>query len=87
MWEAFIVGLIVVLAVAYVAWALPPAALRLRAARRIGAWGAKPGRPRWLARASMAIEAAARKRAGACSECGAVQSSPAAPSSHRKPGD
>ena len=85
MWEAILVTLIVVLAAAYATWALLPATLRLRVARGMGEWGRKPGRGRWLARASTAVEAAARKRSGACSECSAVAPPPAAPPSSDRP--
>ena len=79
MWQAIIVGLIVVAAAAYVAWALLPAALRLRLAQGIGAWGRQPGRAGWLARAATAVENGARARLGGCSDCGAVQASPKPP--------
>jgi hypothetical protein len=85
MWEAIIVGLLVLAALLYAAWRLSPASLRLRAARGIAEWGRRPGRPAWLSRSATAFEAAARKGAGACSDCSAVQSSPAAPSSRKPP--
>ena len=85
MWEAILVGLIVLLAALYAAWRLSPAGLRLRAARRIAEWGRRPGRPAWLQRASAVVETAARKGAGACSDCSAVQADPSAPSSRKPP--
>jgi len=36
MWQAIVVGLIVLAAVLYAAWTLLPATLRLRAAQRVG---------------------------------------------------
>jgi antibiotic biosynthesis monooxygenase (ABM) superfamily enzyme len=83
--EAILVGLIVLVAVLYAAWTLLPAAARLRLAQRLGAWGRRPGRAAWLQRASTAVEDTARRRAGACSDCGAVQSGPTAPSSRKPP--
>lgn len=77
--EAILVGLIVLAAVLYAAWALAPASARLRVAQQVGAWGRRPGRPGWLQRASAAVESAARKRSGACSDCSAVQGSPRSP--------
>ena len=87
MWEAIVVGLIVLTATLYAAWRLLPARMRLHAARRLAEWGRRPGRPAWVQRASTAVEAATAKGAGACSDCGAVQSSPAAPSSRKPPHD
>lgn len=84
MWEAILVGLIVLAATLYATWRLLPASLRLRTARRIAERGRRPGSPAWLKRASIAVEAAARRGVGACSDCSAVQADPSAPSS-RKP--
>jgi hypothetical protein len=84
MWQAVIVGLIVLAAAAYTVWALLPAALRLRVAQAIGAWGRQPGRPGWLARAATAVERAAKSRLGGCSDCGAVQASPRPPTDRPK---
>jgi antibiotic biosynthesis monooxygenase (ABM) superfamily enzyme len=83
-WQALIVGLIVLAAAAYAVWALLPAALRLRLAQGIGAWGRKPGRAAWLTRASTAVERAARARMGGCSDCSAVQAAPTPPSDRAK---
>ena len=83
MWQAILVGLIVLVAALYATWRLLPASLRLRAAQRMAEWGRRPGRPAWLQRTSTAVESAARKGVGACSDCGAVQSSPAAPRSDK----
>jgi len=85
MWEAILVGLIVLVAILYAIWRLSPAGLRLRTAHRIGEWGRRPGRPAWLQRASTAVDAAARRGIGACSDCSAVQADPAAPSSRKPP--
>jgi hypothetical protein len=87
MWQAIVVGLIVLTAALYAIWRLLPASLRLRTAHRVAEWGRRPSRPAWLQRTSTAVESAARKGVGACSDCGAVQSSPAAPSSREKPPD
>jgi hypothetical protein len=74
--QAILVGMIVFAAALYAAWALAPANARLGLAQRVAAWGRRSGRPRWLQRASTAVEAAARKRAGGCSDCSAVQAAP-----------
>jgi hypothetical protein len=87
MWQAVVVGLIVAVAALYTTWRLLPASLRLRAAHGIAEWGRRPGRPAWLQRASTAVESAARRGVGACSDCSAVQSSPKAPSGHTPPQD
>jgi Family of unknown function (DUF6587) len=79
MWQVVIVGLIVVVAAAYAAWALLPAAVRLRLAEGIGAWARQPGRAGWLARAATAVERGARARLGGCSDCSAVQAAPRPP--------
>jgi len=79
MWQAILVGLIVIAAALYATWTLLPATVRLRVAGRIGEWGRRPGRAGWLQRASMSVEAAARKRVGACSDCSAVQAAPKPP--------
>ena len=84
MWEAILVGLIVLAAALYATWRLLPASLRMRAARRIGEWGRRPGRPAWLQRTSTVVESAARKGVGACSDCGAVQASPTPPGERPK---
>ena len=85
MWEAILVGLIVLAATLYAAWRLLPASLRLRTAHRFAEWGRRPGRPAWLQRASMAVEAAARRGVGACSDCSAVQAGPLQPPSRKRP--
>jgi hypothetical protein len=87
MWEAIVVGLIVIIAALYATWRLLPASLRMRAAHRIAEWGRRPGRPAWLQHGSTAVETAARKRAGACSDCSAVQADPPAPPSRKLPLD
>ena len=85
MWQAIVVGLIVVVAGVYAVWALLPATARLRVAQGIGAWGRRPGRATWLVRASAALERAARARLGGCSDCGAVQATPKPPSPPQPP--
>ena len=87
MWEAIVVGLIVIVAALYTTWTLLPAAVRLRLALRVGDWGRRPGRAGWLQRVSTAVETAARKRAGGCGDCSAVQADPSAPSSRKRPHD
>ena len=79
MWQAILVGLIVIAAALYATWTLLPATVRLRVAGRIGEWGRQQGRASWLQRASTAVETAARKRVGACSDCSAVQAAPKPP--------
>jgi hypothetical protein len=69
MLEAALVGLIVAAAVAYAAWALLPAALRLRAAERIGRWADRAPRRSGLARMAAVLERNARARLGGCSNC------------------
>jgi len=69
MWQTIVVGLIVVAAVLYTAWALVPALLRQRLAGRLGAWGRSSGRPAWLVRATTSVENAATARAGGCHDC------------------
>jgi hypothetical protein len=76
MWQAIIVGLIVLAAASYAAWVLLPAALRLRLAQRLAAWLRRAAAPQWFIRVADALEAGARRRPGACSDCGAVQASP-----------
>jgi len=85
MWQAIVVGLIVVVAGAYTVWALLPATARLRVAQGIGAWGRRPGRAAWLGRTSAAVERAARARLGGCSDCGAVQAKPKSPAPWQPP--
>jgi len=79
MWQAIVTGLIVLAAVVYAAWALMPAALRLRLARRLAAAARRAGRPAWIVRVAVAIERNARRRLGGCSDCSAVQAAPAPP--------
>ena len=85
MWQAIVVGLVVLVATLYATWTLLPAALRLRLAARLGAWGRRPGRTAWLARAAGAIERRAGARHGACSDCSAAQASPKPPDGHTRP--
>jgi len=73
MWEAVVVGLIVAAATGYAAWALCPAATRLRLARRLAGRVRRAGRPAWLMSATAALERGAARRLGACSDCGPVQ--------------
>jgi hypothetical protein len=84
-WQAIVVGLIVLVATLYAAWTLLPAGLRLRLATRLGAWGRRPGRAAWLACAAGAIERRAGARHGACSDCSAVQAAPGPPDDHTRP--
>jgi hypothetical protein len=76
MWQTFVAGLIVVASAAYVLWALLPSVSRLRLARRLAASVRRSGRPRWLVRAGTALERAASRGAGGCSECKAVRPEP-----------
>jgi hypothetical protein len=79
MWQAVVVGLIVLAAAIYVAWALLPAALRLRLARHLAAMARRAGGPTWLVRFADAIEGSALRRLGGCSKCSAVQAAPTPP--------
>lgn len=73
MWEILLVGLIVLVAVAYSAWALMPASVRLRLARAL-AERARARRPDGrFARIAGSVEARARRSAGACNDCGSAQ--------------
>jgi hypothetical protein len=84
MLEALVVGLIVLAAALYAAWALTPATVRARAARRLGAWGRLPGRSAWAASATAALEqAAARRLDSACGNCSAAPR-PAVPGQDEK---
>jgi hypothetical protein len=84
MWQAVAVGLIVLAASSYVAWALLPAGLRLRLARRIAAMTRRAGGPAWLVRFADATEASALRRLGGCSDCSAVQAAPTPPKGRDK---
>lgn len=84
MLESILVGLIVVAATAYAAWALVPGTTRLGLARRLGAWGRESGRPAWIGRATGAIERAVGQRHGGCSGCSSVP--PEKPASREPPG-
>jgi len=79
MGQAIVVVLIVLTAAVYAVWALMPAALRLRLARRFATVARRLGRPGWLVRAAGAIERNARRGLGGCSECSAVQPEPVPP--------
>jgi hypothetical protein len=76
MWQAIIVGLIVMVAVLYAGWTLVPVAIRLRVAQVFATWARRPGRQPWLARIATMLETAARGRHGACSDCGVVPDPP-----------
>jgi len=73
MLQSVVVGLIVLAAVLYAFWALLPAGPRLNLARMLGEWGRAPGRSALFCRAAGAVERAAMKRKGMCSDCGAVE--------------
>ena len=79
MWQAVVVGLIVLAAVLYVAWALLPAGLRLQLARHLAKRVRRTGGPAWLLRLADATEAGALRRLGGCSDCSAVQAAPGRP--------
>jgi hypothetical protein len=72
MGQAIVVGLIVLMAALYAAWALMPAALRVRLAQRFAAVVRRGGQPGWLIRAAVAIERNARRGLSGCGDCGAV---------------
>ena len=84
MWQAVIVGLIVLAATTYAAWALLPAALRLRLARHLAATARRAGGPGWLLRFADAIVDSALRRVGGCSDCSAVQAAPTPPKGRNK---
>jgi hypothetical protein len=79
MWQTVVAGLIVMVAAVYGLWALMPAAFRLMLAQRLAAAVRRTGRTRWLVRATAALELAARRNAGGCSECSAVPAEPGRP--------
>jgi hypothetical protein len=76
MWQAILVGLIVIVAVLYAGWRLLPAVARQRLAQVFTTWARRPGRPAWLGRVASALETGARGGQGACSDCSAVQGPP-----------
>ena len=84
MWQAVVVGLIVLAAATYAAWALLPAALRLRLARHLAAMARRAGAPAWLVTFADAIAASALRRLGGCSDCSAVQAAPTPPKGRDK---
>ena len=77
MGQAIVAGLIVLTAAVYAIWALMPAALRLRLARRFAAAARRIGRPAWLVRAVGAIERNAQRSLGGCGDCSAASAAPA----------
>ena len=79
MLQAIVSGLIVLTAVVYAAWALMPAALRLRLAQRLAAAARRTGRPAWLVGATGAIERKARRSVGGCSDCNSFNAAPVPP--------
>jgi hypothetical protein len=84
MWQAVVVGLIVLAATIYAAWALLPASLRLRLAQSLAATARRAGTPEWLVRFADAIAGSALRRLGGCSDCSAVQAAPTPPKSRDK---
>jgi len=72
MWQALLVGLIVLVATLYVAWALMPSSTRMRMARSFTTWARRGNHPRWLIEAGARLENAAR--GGGCEDCSAGQS-------------
>jgi hypothetical protein len=78
-WQAIVVGLIVLLATLYVVWALAPPITRLRLARQIAEWGRRPERAAWITRATARLERNALGRVNGCGDCSAVQSAPGRP--------
>ncbi len=76
MWEALLVGLIVLCAVLYATWRLMPATLRSRLAGRASQWARHPGRPAWAARAATSVEAALRAKAPGCGDCDVAKPPP-----------
>jgi hypothetical protein len=84
MGQAIVVGLIVLAAAIYAAWALLPAGLRLRLARGLAALAQRAGGPAWLLRFAELVEGSALRRLGGCSKCSAVQAAPTPPTVHDK---
>jgi hypothetical protein len=76
MWEAILVGLIVIVAVLYAVWTLVPVSSRLHTAQVFATWAQRPGRNAWLASAARTLKKAARGRHGVCSDCGVVPDPP-----------
>ena len=87
MWQAVLVGLIVLAASLYAGWALLPAVPRLRLARAVARWSRRPGRPQWLGRAAGALESRASSRLGGCSDCSAAEPPASRTPAERPPGD
>ncbi len=79
MGQAIVAGLIVLTAAVYAVWALIPAALRFRLARRCASAAQRIGRPAWLVWAAGAIERGAQRSVGGCSDCSAASAAPAPP--------
>ena len=85
MWQAVVVGLIVLAAAIYVAWALAArGACACRLARHLAAMARRAGGPAWLVRFADATEASALRRLGGCSDCSAVQAAPTPPKGRDK---
>jgi hypothetical protein len=85
MWQSILVGLIVLLASLYAAWALLPAGPRRRLAQAVADWTRGQGRPAWLARAGAALQSSAQRRLGDCEDCGSAQQRSPTRSSRRQP--
>jgi hypothetical protein len=71
MLENLLVGAIVVAAVFYAAWSLTPGSARRNLTRHLADWGRRPGRSSIVAHATSALEQAAVRKSGDCSNCGA----------------
>jgi hypothetical protein len=71
MWQLLVVAPIVAAAVLYAAWALLPGALRLRLVVHVVRAVQRCGAPSWLRHLAEALEQGARRRPGACGDCGA----------------
>jgi hypothetical protein len=84
MLQDLLVAAIVAVAAAYAIWALVPGTTRLELARKLGAWGRKPGRSAWLAGLTGAIERAAGQSHGDCTGCSSGL--PEKPGGRERPG-
>jgi hypothetical protein len=77
MLESILVGLIVLVAALYAAWALIPALTRRNIALRISALLGGPTTPGLSGRIAARLQQAAQAKAGGCADCPAATLTPA----------
>lgn len=77
MLESILVGLIVLVAALYAAWALMPALTRRNVALRISALLGGPTAPGLAGRIAARLQQAAHAKAGGCADCPAATLTPA----------